>query len=72
MGLAVLCPVHSAGVPGQFRVMMCIGISEREFMRGPPAPTELPPAGFAPHSRGAGGPPFFDGQGSSSPRPSPA
>jgi hypothetical protein len=36
MGLALVGPVHSAWAPGQFRPMMCIGISEREFMRGPP------------------------------------
>lgn len=44
MGLALVGPVHSAWAPGQFRAMMCIGISEREFMRGPPAATELPSA----------------------------
>lgn len=42
MGLALAGRVHSAWAPGQFRAMMCIGISEREFMRGPPAATELP------------------------------
>lgn len=42
MGLALAGRVHSAWAPGQFRAMMCIGISEREFVRGPPAATELP------------------------------
>lgn len=64
MGLALVGPVHSAWAPGQFRAMMCIGISEREFMRGPPAATELPsahPPDLRPtdDGRGRGGPPFL-------------
>lgn len=62
MGLALGGPVHSAWAPGQFRAMMCIGISEREFMRGPPAATELPTRRRIRAPRmtagGRGGPPF--------------
>jgi len=73
MGLALVGPVHSAWAPGQFRAMMCIGISEREFMRGTPAATD-PDDG-----RGRGRPPpfFFTarvraGGLAGSPRPGPA